>query len=107
MPQGKIAQPEFEHASEDSSGHKEAVSRPLVRRRRKVSKRRSAKPSGPETPVDLTPAPDADGYWTYDEAANDYFHIDSDTGSRLWYEPSDTSEDYRNESLRDMTTLQV
>jgi hypothetical protein len=87
---GKIPQPESEHDSEDSSGHQEAVSRPLVRKRRKVSKRKSAKLSGPKTPVDLTPAPGADEYWTYDEAANDYFHIDSDTGSRLWYEPSDT-----------------
>jgi hypothetical protein len=103
---GNIPQPESEHDFEDSSSHREAVSRPLVRKRRKASKRKSAKPSGPKTPIDLTPAPGADEYWTYDEAANDYFHIDSDTGSRLWYEPSDTDGDYRNETLGDMTTLQ-
>jgi len=39
--------------------------------------------------VDLTPAPNADEYWTYDEATDNYFHVDSDTGSRHWYEDSD------------------
>ena len=43
--------------------------------------------------VQLTPAPDADNDWTWDEVLNAYFHVDSDTGSVIWFDESE-SEDH-------------
>jgi hypothetical protein len=43
--------------------------------------------------IDLTPAPGAEEYWTYDPGAKAYYHTDSDTHSRIWKSEED-SEDF-------------
>jgi hypothetical protein len=42
--------------------------------------------------VDLTPAPGAEEYWTYDPGAKAYYHTDSDTHSRIWKSESDSED---------------
>ncbi|KAH7382036.1 hypothetical protein BKA64DRAFT_647567 [Cadophora sp. MPI-SDFR-AT-0126] len=43
-------------------------------------------------PIDMTPAPNAAEYWTWDEVIQDDYHIESDTGSTVWYERSGKRE---------------
>jgi hypothetical protein len=68
----------------------ELHSKQQIKKMRRAPKIRSAKLDASQK-VDLTPAPGADKYWTYDEYAKAYYHIDSDTQSTFWYE--DSSED--------------
>jgi hypothetical protein len=76
-------------SSPDTDFHSE---RPR-KRSGKAPKIRSAKLDASRN-VDLSPAPGADKYWTYDEKSKAYYHIDSDTGSTFWYEDSsDDSEE--------------
>ncbi|CZR66679.1 uncharacterized protein PAC_16580 [Phialocephala subalpina] len=47
--------------------------------------------------VESATMPRSDGYWTWDSAVNGYYHIDSDTGSRHWYEDSESEESQESE----------
>jgi hypothetical protein len=88
--QRKYTLPKSAHASDLSSREQEPHSKQRSKKRSKVPKIRRAKLDSSQK-VDLTPAPEADKYWTYDEDAKAYYHIDSDTQSTFWYEES--SED--------------
>jgi hypothetical protein len=68
-----------------------------TRKRRKPADLISPKriPRSASDNVELTPAPDADEHWTWDDDVNAYFHVDSDTGSVIWFEDSGSEDNAR------------
>jgi hypothetical protein len=88
---------EVKNSSEHSS------TKPSSRRKKRTSKRR--KPADLISPkriirsasdnVELTPAPNADEHWTWDDDVNAYFHVDSDTQSIIWLEDSGSEDNAR------------
>lgn len=85
----------------DSAEH--SVKKSTSSRKRATKKRR--KPADLITPkrfprstsdgMQLTPAPGAAEYWTWDNEVNAYFHHDSDTQSVIWLEDSASESDAR------------
>ncbi|KAE8445260.1 hypothetical protein EG329_013632 [Mollisiaceae sp. DMI_Dod_QoI] len=47
--------------------------------------------------VDSARAPGSDDYWAWDEAVEQYHHIDSDTASIYWYEDSESGDSLKAE----------
>lgn len=84
--------------SNHSSTREPARSR-RPRSNRKVPRIRRVKPKKLSTAsdVDLDSALHADGYWTLDQTINQWFHIDSDTGSTYWYEDSESEDSLESE----------
>jgi hypothetical protein len=81
IPQAEDRHTEVEYVSDYPSD--QLGSRP--KRRGKLPKIGSAKLVVP-TASDLTPAPGADEYWTWDDSAKAYYHRDSDSQSIFWYD---------------------
>ncbi|KAN0092427.1 hypothetical protein V8E51_018274 [Hyaloscypha variabilis] len=85
--EGQSTVPEVKQHSERSSRSPKSRSKQRTKKRGKAPRIRSWK-GDPSQKVDLIPAPSADKYWNYHDELDAYYHIDSDTGSTLWYEDS-------------------
>jgi hypothetical protein len=84
-------------ASEHSPKKPSSSRKKHTRERRKPADLISPKriPRNASDNVELTPAPDADEHWTWDDDVNAYFHVDSDTGSVIWFEDSGSEDNAR------------
>ncbi|PMD31591.1 hypothetical protein L207DRAFT_190078 [Hyaloscypha variabilis F] len=87
MEEAQSTASEVKQHSERSSRSPKSRSKQRTKKRGKAPKIRSWKGDLSQK-VDLTPAPGADKYWNYHDELDAYYHIDSDTGSTLWYEDS-------------------
>ncbi len=50
--------------------------------------------------ADSAPSTRPDDYWTRDNEVNQYYHIESDTGSVYWYEDSEEEEPLKSRSRK-------
>ncbi|KIM99889.1 hypothetical protein OIDMADRAFT_30267 [Oidiodendron maius Zn] len=82
---------ELVKTSDSSMDEQEPRSKKRSQKRGKVPRIRRAKLDASHN-VDLTPAPGAEEYWTYDPGARAYYHTDSDTHSRIWKSESDSED---------------
>jgi hypothetical protein len=84
-------------ASEHSPKKPSSSRKKDTRERRKPADLISPKriPRNASDNVELTPAPDADEHWAFDDDVNAYFHVDSDTGSVIWFEDSGSEDNAR------------
>jgi hypothetical protein len=73
-----------------------------VRNRHGLPRIRAVKSNTPDTSGNVNSAvmPASDDYWTWDDVAKQYFHIESDTGSTYWYEDTefDSEEEHSSEA---------
>lgn len=80
--------------SRNGSDHKPAKVK-RVKKGHNLPRIRAVKSNTPGSSrkVDSKATPASDDYWTWDDAAKQYFHIESDTGSVYWYDDTELDSD--------------
>ncbi|CAM6002113.1 unnamed protein product [Sphagnum balticum] len=91
---GKEIQPGAAKASDHTFIQQEARYKIRARKRGKAPRIKSGRSDVPQASqnANLTPAPAASEEWTYEAGARGHYHVDSDTGSTLWYPDSDSED---------------